>query len=195
MGNFFSKVEQFVKESFTKIGQESQIKHFERTVYWIKKLNPKCDEALLISAIAHDIERAYRTKEQHEKITGVGFTHTEFFRPHEEKGAEIIAEFLKKEKANQTLIQKVKMLISRHEEGGNEEQNLLKDADSLSFFENNIPSFLKKVKEQGKENIRKKFDWMFERITSQNAKKIAKPWYEKAIKDLGEPCERTLCGL
>ena len=186
MSKFFNRVEQFVKESFTKIGQESQIKHFERTVFWIKELNPKSDEALLISAIAHDIERAYRTKEQHEKITGVGFTHPEFFRPHEEKGAEIIAEFLKDNGANQTLIEKVKMLISRHEEGGNEEQDLLKDADSLSFFENNISSFLKKVKEQGKENIRKKFDWMFNRISSQNAKQIAEPWYEKAIEDLEE---------
>jgi hypothetical protein len=184
MGKFFDKVEQFVKESFIRIGQESQIKHFERTVYWIKELNPRSDEVLLISAIAHDIERAFRTKEPPEKIIGVGFTHPESFRPHEEKGAEIIAEFLKKNGANQTLIEEIKTLISRHEEGGNERQNLLKDADSLSFFENNIPSFLKKVGEQGKENIRKKFDWMFERISSQNAKQIAKPGYEKAIKDL-----------
>lgn len=110
--------------------------------------------------------------------------HIEFFRPHEEKGAEIITEFLKKEGANQTLIKKVKLLISRHEEGGNEEQDFLKDADSLSFFENNIPSFLKKAREQGKENIKKKFDWMFNRISSKNAKQIAKPWYEKAVKEL-----------
>src|SRR3989344_4242228 len=112
MSKLFSKVEQFVKESFIKIGQESQIKHFERTVFWVKELNPKSNEALLISTIAHDIERAYRTKEQHEKIIRVDFMHTEFFRPHEEKGAKIIAEFLKKEGANQTLIEKVKMLVS-----------------------------------------------------------------------------------
>ncbi|MEK6927215.1 MAG: DUF4202 family protein [Nanoarchaeota archaeon] len=184
MNEFFNKVEKFVKESFIKIGQERQIKHFERTVYWIKELNPKCDEALLISAIAHDIERAYRTKEQYEKINEVGFTHPEFFRPHEEKGAEIIAEFLNNQKANQILIKRVKELISRHEEGGNEDQNLLKDADSLSFLENNVYPFLKRVKERGKDKIREKIDWMYNRISSQNAKQIAKIWYEKAIKDL-----------
>jgi len=184
MGELFNKVEQFVKQSFINISQESQIKHFERTVFWVKKLNPESDEALLISAIAHDIERAFRTKEQHDKKKTWGFTHPEFFRTHEEKGAEIITEFLKKEGANQTLIKKVKLLISRHEEGGNEEQDFLKDADSLSFFENNIPSFLKKTREQGKENIRKKFDWMFNRISSKNAKQIAKPWYEKAVNEL-----------
>lgn len=41
MGELFNKIEQFVKESFIKIGQENQIKHFERTVFWVKKLNPK----------------------------------------------------------------------------------------------------------------------------------------------------------
>lgn len=45
--------------------------------------------------MAHDIERASRTKEQHQKKVEVGLTHPEFFRTHEEKGAEIIADFLK----------------------------------------------------------------------------------------------------
>jgi len=79
------------------------------------------------------------------------------------------------------------MLISKHEEGGNDDQNLLKDADSISFFENNVPLFLTKhVSEVGKEKVKEKFDWMFNRITSEKAKQIARQWYEEAIKKLDE---------
>jgi len=184
MGELFDKVEKFVKESFIKLGQEIQLKHFERTVYWIKELNPKADEALIISAIAHDIERAFRSKDMLQRRAEAKFTDIKFIRPHEEKGAEIIADFLKKERADLKVIEKVKMLISRHEEGGNDEQNMLKDADSISFFENNIPSFLKKVQEDGKENTRQKFDFMYNRITLKKAKDLAKPFYDKAVKEL-----------
>ena len=183
----YNKAEQFVIVSFTKVGKSSQIKHFIRTVHWIKELKPDADEALLISAVAHDIERAFRQKDVSEKKNSAGFTDKEFLRPHEERGAEIICGFLKQQGAKDEFIQRVKMLVSRHEEGGDDDQNLLKDADSISFFENNVSLFLtKKVNEVGKERVRQKFDWMFNRITSGKAKQISKHWYEEAIKGLNE---------
>ncbi len=185
--NLYKKAEQFVIDSYTKIGKTSQIKHFERTVYWLKQLKADADEALLISAIAHDIERAYRKEDMLEKKRTISYADPKFFRPHEERGAEIMAEFLEKNCAEQKLIERVKMLISKHEEGGNDDQNLLKDADSISFFENNVPTFLTKhVSEVGKDKVKEKFDWMFNRITSEKAKQIARQWYEEAIKKLEE---------
>ncbi len=48
------------------------------------------------------------------------------------------------------------MLVSKHEVGGNEDQNLLKDADSISFFENQVGHFLsKQTAETGKEKLNK----------------------------------------
>lgn len=85
----YKKVEQFVFDSFNKAEKSSQIEHFIRTVFWLKELKPDADEALLVSAIAHDIERASRQKDVLEKISKVGFTDAEFYRPHEERGAEI----------------------------------------------------------------------------------------------------------
>lgn len=77
------------------------------------------------------------------------------------------------------------MLVSKHEVGGNDDQNLLKDADSISFFENNVDHFVnKKVGETSKEKVKDKFEWMFNRISSEKAKQIARPWYEEAIKKL-----------
>ena len=181
----YNQAEQFVFDSFNKAKKPSQVKHFVQTVHWLKVLSPEADEALLVAAIAHDIERAFRQKDILEKKTSVGFTSVEFYRPHEERGAKIIADFLKNQNIDSGFIERVKMLVSRHEEGGNDDQNLLKDADSLSFFETNVPLFLeKKTAEIGKEKVKQKFDWMFNRITSEKAKQIAQPFYDKAISAL-----------
>jgi len=99
---------------------------------------------LLIVAIAHDIERAFREPTYEEKFKGSskGFADKGHLTDHQQKGAEIMAEFLKKQGANEGLIERVKMLILKHETGGNDDQNLLKDADSVSFFENNVEYFV-----------------------------------------------------
>lgn len=184
MSELYDKVESFVRESF---GNKHGMVHFERTVYWIRHLKPDADEALLIAGIAHDIERAFRTSggDQDKRSKEIGYHHVDFFRHHEEEGARIIGKFLEEHGADKDLIYRVKMLVSRHEEGGNSDQNLLKDADSISFFENNISHFLEnKIHEAGKENIKKKFEWMYSRMSSKEAKEIVRPWYEKAMDDL-----------
>jgi len=79
------------------------------------------------------------------------------------------------------------MLVSKHEIGGNDDQNLLKDADSISFFENNVKYFVgRKVNETGKEKVRDKFDWMYHRMTSERAKEFARQLYVEAMKKLGD---------
>ncbi len=184
---FYKKVEQFVIDVFTKAGGKHGIKHFIRTVYWVKVLNPKADEALLISAVAHDIERAFNKQDSCDYIKKVdkGFVSDEYLAFHQNEGARIIGDYLQQINTNKEMINRVKMLISKHEVGGNKDQNLLKDADSISFFENNIPVFLNKyVFEVGKEKVKDKFDWMFNRISSENAKQITQQWYKEAIKKL-----------
>jgi len=183
----YEKVEKFVVDSFTKVGKIHQIVHFKNTVEWIKKLKPDADEALCIAAVAHDIERAFRKEDMMGKKKKYGFSGKEFLKPHQERCAKIIGDFLEKESADKKLIKKVKMLVIRHEEGGNKDRDLLKDADSLSFFEITIPYFLtdKKIDEiGGKQGIKEKLDWMYNRISSEKAKEIAKPMYEDSIEKL-----------
>lgn len=186
--NLYEKVERFVVESFTKVGKEKSIPHLKRTVYWIKQLKPDADEALLIAAVSHDIERAFRDESMEKllKNSSDGFRDPFFLKEHSEKGSQIIADFLGKENADESIIGKVKSLIQAHETGGTEDQNLLKDADSMSYFENQIETFVnERTKELSREKVKAKFDWMFRRITSSRAKEIVKPWYDSAIKKLG----------
>ena len=187
MPGFYNKAERFVIKSFYESKNERSVRHFKRTVFWVKKLRPDADDALLVAAIAHDVERAFRGRDVHEKIrkSREGLTGKDHLRYHEEKSADIICNFLSGQGAGAALVERVRMLVSRHEEGGNDDQNLLMDADSISFFENNVSHFLKtKTVEFGKKKIRKKFDWMYERIKSEKARVVSKSWYEKAIATL-----------
>jgi hypothetical protein len=179
----YKNVEQFVKESFEKAGDDHGFKHLVRTVHWVKELKPNSDEALLIAAIAHDIERAYGDHDKMSKaLMAKGFRNDYFLDHHQAEGANIIAKFLESRKAGQELIERVKMLIGNHEIGGNTDQNILKDADSISFFENNIDHFIDvKAKEIGRDKVKEKFDWMYSRISSDKARQIALGWYNDAI--------------
>ncbi len=185
MPDIYPLVEKFVIDAFTKAGKHSSIRHFQRTVYWVEQLKPDVDEALQCAAVAHDIERAFRAKDYNKVLESpAGYTDAEHMKYHQEKGAEILCDFLISRGVDQYFIQRVRNLISKHEVGGDGDQDILKDADSVSFFENNIEYFLSGVAKVGKEKIRAKFQWMFDRITSEKARDIARPWYEEAMKKL-----------
>jgi len=185
--DLYRKAEKFVVESFEKTGNAWEMPHAKRTMHWIKILKPNADESYLIAAIGHDIERAFGAEKRMARIKDLEFNDPEYIKPHEKRGAEIVAEFLKKEGADKKTIKKVYDMILKHEEGGTRDQNLLKDADSLSFFnDNHINSFMERISDLGKRKVQAKIDWMYQRITSKKAQQIAKPYYEKAIRQLNE---------
>jgi hypothetical protein len=184
----YKKVERYIINQFTEAGGKEGINHFLRTVHWVKILDPDADEALLIAAVAHDIERGFRNHAAYDKvkISDKGFRSDAHLAHHQQEGARIIGEYLQEIGADQGTIERVSMLVSSHEIGGNDDQNLLKDADSISFFETNVDYFVSKtVSEIGKEKVKDKFDWTFNRITSGKAKRFATPLYQEAIKKLG----------
>lgn len=186
--SYYQQVEQYVIDTFTQAGDVGGIKHFLRTTDWVRILKPDADEALLIAAVAHDIERGFRNRAKYDQLfkqSAKGFSSDEHLTHHQNEGARIIGEYLEKIGAPVDMIGRVKLMVACHEVGGNDEQNLIKDADSISFFENNTEFFItKKVADVGKEKVKDKLDWMYNRITSAQAKAIAQPWYEAAIRRL-----------
>ncbi len=97
MTELFQKVRGFVKESFH--NNIAQMKHFDRTVHWVKVFKPDADEAFLIAAVGHDIERAFRKKEEMVKMYGNSFKSEEGLMHHQKEGAKIIEDFLVKNSA------------------------------------------------------------------------------------------------
>lgn len=151
------------------------IPHFERTVFWFEKFYP-CGEAEKIAAYSHDIERAFR--DENKKVPE-NYLDIDFLRGHQEGGAEIMRKFLIEKWASDELINRVVHLISRHEEGWDEAQNALMDADSVSFFETNAENFVyKKVLAEWYEKVKPKLEWMYNRIHSEEARKEAQKNYE-----------------
>ena len=89
-------------------------------------------------------------------------------------------EFLEQNGPDGEWIAKVVNLISKHEVGGDEEQNALMDADSISFFETNAEMFVnKKAPIEGYAKVKAKLDWMFNRISNEEHKKLALENYER----------------
>jgi hypothetical protein len=171
------KVESYVNKKFA----EKNLSHFKRTVYWVKHLKPEADEAMLIAAYAHDIERPFNIAKRNSKRFESGKT----LEAHQIEGGKIIHDFLLKNGADEKLANRVKELVEKHEKGGTKDQNIIKDADSISYFENNTTKHAKLTKKGfTKKEIRKKFDWMFNRISSNKARKISEPLYKKAIEIL-----------
>ncbi len=186
----FSAVERFVEDSFGKQDDPHYIIHLKRTAYWAKRLDPACDEAVLIAAISHDIERAFMAPSDLCEGLKDGFLDPVYLARHQQRSAEIISGFLQLKGASPDLVARVRTLVSKHEEGGSEAQNLLRDADSLSFLENNITHFVAaEGPSVGKGLIKRKFDWMYQRISSPVAREIAKKWYIQALRCLDEEGE------
>jgi hypothetical protein len=174
------EIKKLVKSKFKK----TSIPHFERTLYWVKKLKPDADEALQIAAYGHDIERPIRVEASLTKINRVGWD--KFYEEHQIDSEKIIKEFLSKHTKDKKIIDKVGFLVRHHEEGGIPESDVLMDADSLSYFEKNAPKHTtpKVVSSWGYALVKRKLNFMFNRISSEKAKDIARPMYEKAMSQL-----------
>lgn len=179
-GVLYERAKEYVNQSF---GVKSE-PHFERTVFWMEKFWPETTEAHRISAYGHDIERAFRDKD---KFIPENYLDPVFMKNHQERGAALLAGFLKSEQAPDVLIEKVRDLVSCHEIGGNEEQDALRDADSVSFFETNARKFVQeKAPLEGYGKIKEKLDWMYSRIGSEERKKFAENNYKEWIRALEE---------
>ncbi|MFC1891702.1 DUF4202 family protein [Thermodesulfobacteriota bacterium] len=177
------KVEQFLVDSFGP--DHISTPHLKRTAYWARVLDPDADEAVLIAALSHDIQRAEGDRPAVTDEAFKDFNMENYLTYHQEKGGAIMEDFLIRSGASVELAKKVKYLISRHELGGNNEQDLIRDADSISFLENLVDSFIKeKVPDFGFEDVKKKFQWMFDRIGSDKAKQLAEPFFKDAMKKL-----------
>jgi hypothetical protein len=184
---YYQQVKAFVKRSFAAVGDKMVPLHLERTANWLLELYPESDQALLIAGVSHDIERAFYEKNVYREmfLSSDAFCSRDFLTYHQQRSAEIIADFLETLDCPAAISTKVYHLVTHHETGGDFETDLLKDADSLSFFQTNIDHFVTaQVMESSIDKVRRKFTWMFERITLRKARDICRPLYEEAMSRL-----------
>jgi hypothetical protein len=163
------EVEKILKKSDSTdlMDRKKDPQHSKITREWVLKLKPEVDEALQIAALGHDIDRAIEAR----RIKKENFKdYNEYKKRHGQESAKIMTEVLERNGASRDLIEKVEFLIENHEFGGTEETDILKEADSLTFFNYDIYFY---IKERDIEKTKEKIQFMYNRL-SDRAKDLVK---------------------
>ena len=152
---------------------KDEFSHAQNTLKWVKLLAKEPSQALVIAALAHDIERWSREDREHQRANE---SYDEYKRRHSNIGAEIISNLLSQFNFSKDFIAQVADLVREHEFGGNTETNILQDADSISFFDNNLDYYLKR---NGYKRTAEKVKWMFNRCSKRAQAQIVQlPKYQ-----------------
>ncbi len=134
--------------------------HSKNTLAWLLKLEPDADEALQIAALGHDIERAMERR----KVRRPDFDdYDEFKAAHARNSALVLREIMQEYGLPAAITDDVCRLVGRHEVGGDERCNLLKDADSISYFEVNLPLYFER---EGYSETLRRTIWGYRRLSA-----------------------------
>lgn len=157
-------------------GEPIELSHAENTLKWLKRLAPDADEIMCIAAYAHDIERSVSPKV---KKTDYG-SYAGYKKAHAERSAVLARKIAVQSGYAVREADRLKTLIESAEfESDNPEIQLLCDADSISYFDNNITNYLSK---NGMDRTKEKVRFMYLR-SGPAAREIIKQVLEKKSLD------------
>ena len=141
--------------------------HADNTLEWLLRLEPDVSEALKLAALAHDIERAM----ERIKVRRADFDNYDAFKvAHARNSAEILRPILTACGVQRNVLDEACRLVESHEVGGDSDSDLLKDADSISFFHVNLPFYFQR---EGWDETKRRSHWGYRRLTPR-AQEIVK---------------------
>jgi hypothetical protein len=133
--------------------------HAQNTLDWLMLLWPDSGPALQAAALGHDIERAY----PYQRVNKSDYNNYDAYKKaHAENSAQLLAALLIESKCPGVFVDQVIRLVERHEAGGDEMSDRLNQADSLSFFDNNLPYFYAR---RGYEETLARVQWGIKRLS------------------------------
>ena len=147
--------------------------HSENVLKWIIKLKSDADEALQIAALGHDIERAIEERKVRRKDYII---YDEFKKAHALNSAKILKEIMTECNVRKELVDDVFFLVSRHEIGGDRRADVLRDADSISFFHVNLPYYFVR---NDLEETKKRCLWGYKKLPNNLKKVVVKFRYKE----------------
>ena len=147
-------------------------RHAENTLEWLLRLDPDADNALQIASLAHDIDRA----SEEIKVKRADFDDYDAFKAaHARNGAEILRPILTACDVKPGIVEEVCRLVTCHEVGGDPRSDLLKDADSISFFDVNLPLYFKR---ESRRESRRRAVWGYRRLSARTKDVVKKITYQ-----------------
>ena len=142
-------------------------RHADNTLEWLLCLEPDAGDALQLAALAHDIDRAI----EEIKVKQADFDDYEAFKAaHARNGAELLRPILNACGVAGDIVDEACRLVEVHEVGGDPRSDLLKDADSISYFDVNLLLYYQR---EGWAETQRRSLWGYRRLT-QRAQEIVK---------------------
>ena len=132
--------------------------HADNTLHWLRRLAPDADPALRLAALAHDIERATPDRYRREQFAD----YDAFKAAHAARGARLLRGILDDCGVDPAVAAEACRLVRLHEVGGDPRADLLREADSLSYFEVNLPLYLAR---EGRAETLRRCRWGVARLT------------------------------
>ena len=142
-------------------------RHADNTLEWLLCLEPDAGDALQLAALAHEIDRAI----EEIKVRRADFDDYNVFKAaHARNGAKILRPILNACGVAGDIVDETCRLVEVHEVGGDPRSDLLKDADSISYFDVNLPLYYQR---EGWAETQRRSLWGYRRLT-QRAQEIVK---------------------
>ncbi len=165
-----------VKKKMEWIIKKSQVPedpvHSKNTLEWLLKLKPDADDAMKIAALGHDIESAIAERKVRRKDYK---DYGEFKEAHASNSAKILAEIMKECSISKKLADDIFFLVRHHETGGTKRVDILRDADSISFFHVNLPYYFLR---NGIEETKRRCLWGYRKLRDNLKKVVAEFDYQ-----------------
>ena len=136
-------------------------RHADNTLEWLLRLEPDAGEALQLAALAHDIDRAI----EEIKVRRADFGDYDVFKAaHARHGAELLRPILTACGVERNITEEACRLVEFHEVGGDPGSDLLKDADSISYFDVNLPLYFQR---EGWAETKRRSLWGYRRLSAR----------------------------
>ena len=136
-------------------------RHADNTLEWLLRLEPDAGDALQLAALAHDIDRAI----EEIKVRRADFDDYDAFKAaHARNGAEILRPMLNACEVARDIVDEACRLVEVHEVGGDPGSDLLKDADSISYFDVNLPLYYQR---EGWAETKRRSLWGYRRLSAR----------------------------
>lgn len=177
-----AKIEKLKKTLEDIMAPTKELAHGSETLEWLHGINPKSPWQIQIAAFAHDIERAVPyiegryppkpNKDDHDN-------YDSYKQAHALRSAEIVEIIMREQGFSELDTGRVYNAIRKHEIGGDEDSNLVRDADSIRWFDK---GYIKYIERSGLEGAKEKGWWMYKRANADTKKLILSLDFDKSVK-------------
>ncbi len=155
----------YAKETIRAVISGSRVpedpRHADNTLEWLLRLEPDAGEALQLAALAHDIDRAI----EEGKVRREDFDDYDAFKAtHTRHGAQLMRPILNSCSVARGIVDEACRLVEVHEVGGDPQADLLKDADSISYFDVNLPLYFQR---EGWAETKRRSLWGYRRLSAR----------------------------